>query len=293
MQETQVWSLIWEDPTCRRAAKLVRCIWACAREPGSHITEPHVPSSRCPTARETTVVRNLLAATGQRLLQQHRPSTAGNKYINKRTHKTSPWPSWLNLCLFPPHPKPCIPGPRFWPGHSPPAQQCRSHLPQKGERVWPGVILTPGRSQSIHRPLPFWRWVNQKQSLHSVCLSAGLPRRLLSTPSWRWRLCEVYGLLSPDQPPVARHHPAGAPPDLRSCERDESQWRAGGHGSVRPCLQHPLSPAEGHDTQFQNFTTGISLDHSFHGKRSLLFHVFFYQLMTAMKMKTLLFLNIE
>ena len=35
--------------------------------------------------------RNLLAAPGQRPLQQHRPSTAGNKYISKWTHKTSPW----------------------------------------------------------------------------------------------------------------------------------------------------------------------------------------------------------
>lgn len=62
---------------------------------------------------------------------------------------------------------------------------------------------------------------------------------------------------------------------------------------MRPCVQLPLSPGEGHDAQFQNLTTGISLDRSFHGKRSLLSHIFFYQLMTAMKMKTLLFLNTE
>ena len=36
MQETQVWSLIQEDPTCRGAAKPVhRKYWACALEPGS------------------------------------------------------------------------------------------------------------------------------------------------------------------------------------------------------------------------------------------------------------------
>ena len=35
--------------------------------------------------------RNLLPAPGQRPLQQHRPSTAGNKYISKWTHTTSPW----------------------------------------------------------------------------------------------------------------------------------------------------------------------------------------------------------
>ena len=36
MQETQVWSLIWEDPTCCRAPKpRHNNYWACALEPGS------------------------------------------------------------------------------------------------------------------------------------------------------------------------------------------------------------------------------------------------------------------
>ena len=37
MQGTRVQALVWEDPTCRRAAKLVsHNYWACALEPTSH-----------------------------------------------------------------------------------------------------------------------------------------------------------------------------------------------------------------------------------------------------------------
>ena len=37
MQGTQIWSLVWEDPTCRRAAKPVHHNnWACYLEPTSH-----------------------------------------------------------------------------------------------------------------------------------------------------------------------------------------------------------------------------------------------------------------
>ena len=36
-QGTQVWSLVWEDPTCRGAAKPMHLsYWACALEPASH-----------------------------------------------------------------------------------------------------------------------------------------------------------------------------------------------------------------------------------------------------------------
>ena len=36
MQETRVWSLIWEDPTCQGATKpMCHNYWACALEPGS------------------------------------------------------------------------------------------------------------------------------------------------------------------------------------------------------------------------------------------------------------------
>ena len=37
MQETRVQCLVWQDPTCLRAAKLMRhSYWACALEPRSH-----------------------------------------------------------------------------------------------------------------------------------------------------------------------------------------------------------------------------------------------------------------
>ena len=37
MQETQVWSLVWEDPTCSGATKpMCHNYGACALEPGSH-----------------------------------------------------------------------------------------------------------------------------------------------------------------------------------------------------------------------------------------------------------------
>ena len=44
MQETRVWSLIWEDPTCQRATKpMCHNYWACALEPGSCTDWAHVP----------------------------------------------------------------------------------------------------------------------------------------------------------------------------------------------------------------------------------------------------------
>ena len=37
VQETRVWALVWEDPTCRRATKpMHHNYWACALEPASH-----------------------------------------------------------------------------------------------------------------------------------------------------------------------------------------------------------------------------------------------------------------
>ena len=46
-------SLIWEDPTGRRAAKPVcQNYWACALEPTSHPTEAHTLQSLCSAPRE-------------------------------------------------------------------------------------------------------------------------------------------------------------------------------------------------------------------------------------------------
>ena len=60
MQETRVWALVREDPTCRGATKPVRHnYWACALEPASHnywspratATEAHAPRAHAPNKR--------------------------------------------------------------------------------------------------------------------------------------------------------------------------------------------------------------------------------------------------
>ena len=43
MQGTQVWALVWEDPTCRGVTKPVRHnYWACTLEPASHSFWAHM-----------------------------------------------------------------------------------------------------------------------------------------------------------------------------------------------------------------------------------------------------------
>ena len=71
MQETRVWALVWEDPTCRRATKPVRHnYWACALEPVSHNYWARVPQLLKPTClepvlptREATTMRSLHPTT--------------------------------------------------------------------------------------------------------------------------------------------------------------------------------------------------------------------------------------
>ena len=77
VQGTQVRSLVWEDPTCFRAAKLL-CLnhWSPrAPEPvvfnkKSHHRDKPTPRTECP----------LLAATREKVVQQQRLSTAKNKF---------------------------------------------------------------------------------------------------------------------------------------------------------------------------------------------------------------------
>ena len=61
MQGTRVLALVWEDPTCRGAAKPMYCnYWACALEPVSHnywslratTTEAHAPTARAPQQKK-------------------------------------------------------------------------------------------------------------------------------------------------------------------------------------------------------------------------------------------------
>ena len=60
LQETRVWSLIWEDPMCRGAAKpMCHSYWACALDPRSRNScGPHAWSP-CSATRETSAVRSL------------------------------------------------------------------------------------------------------------------------------------------------------------------------------------------------------------------------------------------
>ena len=53
MQGTQVWALVWEDPTYRGATKPVRHnYWACALQPVSHNYWAHVPQLLKPVRLE-------------------------------------------------------------------------------------------------------------------------------------------------------------------------------------------------------------------------------------------------
>ena len=97
MQETQVWAVVWEDPTCRGAAgPMHHNYWACTLEPASHNYWAPVPQLLSPRAT-TTEARTPRARASQqekppqrrvapRLLQlekahaqQRRPNAAKNK----------------------------------------------------------------------------------------------------------------------------------------------------------------------------------------------------------------------
>ena len=86
MQEKQVQSLMWEDPTCRRATKpMHHYYWAQALEPVLHRRSHHM-RSLC-TAREQPP----LTTTREKPVQQRRPSTAKNKYINEILFLKEEW----------------------------------------------------------------------------------------------------------------------------------------------------------------------------------------------------------
>ena len=106
MQETPVWSLVWKDLTCHRAAKpFCHNHWACALEPGNHSSWAHVqrllkpvcPRARAPEEKQTAgslhsaPAEQSLLATLETSLQQHRPRTAKNKA--KRTKKNCSHPT--------------------------------------------------------------------------------------------------------------------------------------------------------------------------------------------------------
>ena len=63
MQGTQVWSLVWEDPTCHGATKpMLHNSWANALEPKVGHDWAHVPWSVC-SAREAIAIKSVCTAT--------------------------------------------------------------------------------------------------------------------------------------------------------------------------------------------------------------------------------------
>ena len=96
MQETQDRSLVWEDPTCRRATKPMcyKC-WACALDLGATTAEAHVPESPHSSRRKASAMRGPRTATREKPAQEPRPSTAKlNK--NAQGKKHPPQTSWLH-----------------------------------------------------------------------------------------------------------------------------------------------------------------------------------------------------
>ena len=90
MQETQVPSLVQEDPTSREAAKPVHHNYgACALEPGKQDYSAHVPQLPRPThpqnPRSAAREKFQLSATREKPAQQQRPRIGKNKSINKMT----------------------------------------------------------------------------------------------------------------------------------------------------------------------------------------------------------------
>ena len=122
IQGTQVWALVWEDPTCCGATEpMCYNYWTCALEPTSHKYWAHVPQLLKPMRLEPVLLnkrshRNEKPSphtkSGPRLpqlekahAQQWRPNAAKNKWINKfikkRIHekRTGIWKYYLEVSL--------------------------------------------------------------------------------------------------------------------------------------------------------------------------------------------------
>ena len=85
MQETWVWSLVWEDPTCCRETKpMCHNYWAYALEPARHNYRAHtaqLPKPVCPRAHAQQQKKPL---QGEARALPQRPSTAKNKNVLKK-----------------------------------------------------------------------------------------------------------------------------------------------------------------------------------------------------------------
>ena len=82
MQGTQVWSLVWEDPTCHGATKpMHHNYWACALEPTSHNYWACAPQLLKPACSRTRMpqLRGCV-------LQLLKPARLEHVLHNKRSH---------------------------------------------------------------------------------------------------------------------------------------------------------------------------------------------------------------
>ena len=90
MQGTQVWSLVWDDPTCHGASKPVHYnCWACALEPGSHnYWSPHTLEPGLRNRRNHRSKKPSHCNESSPCLPQQEQSLSGNKDpAQPRIHK--------------------------------------------------------------------------------------------------------------------------------------------------------------------------------------------------------------
>ena len=90
MQETWVWSPLWEDPTYHGAPKPMRHKYgACALESRSCNCWSHPPSSLFSATREATAVRSLHTPTRQQPLSQQLEKSPGSNKDQMQPKETN------------------------------------------------------------------------------------------------------------------------------------------------------------------------------------------------------------
>ena len=97
MQETRVWTLVWEDPTCQgptnwatHSVIVPQLLSLCSRASSHHTEARTPPAAWAPQKKPHSTPSHwsreqpLLSAAGEKSAQQRRPSIAKNEWINKK-----------------------------------------------------------------------------------------------------------------------------------------------------------------------------------------------------------------
>ena len=85
VQETWVWSLVWEDPTCCRATNpMCHNYWADALEPARHNYRAHTRQLLKPVCSRAHAQPEKKPLEGEPRARQQRPSTAKTKNVLKK-----------------------------------------------------------------------------------------------------------------------------------------------------------------------------------------------------------------